>query len=69
MDYAFNQLRLNRLEGSILVTNEPSKKLYEKCGWIVEGKKREAVFKNGRFIDELQVAILKSDYEKIRNEV
>ena len=69
MEYAFNQLRLNRLEGSILVTNEPSKKLYEKCGWIVEGKKREAVFKNGRFIDELQVAILKSDYEKIRNEV
>lgn len=66
MEYAFNQLRLNRLEGSILVTNEPSKILYEKCGWVVEGKKREAVYKNGRFVDELQVAILKSDYDRIK---
>ena len=68
MEYAFYQLRLNRLEGSILVTNVLSLKLYEKCGWIIEGTKREAVFKDGKYIDELQVAILKSDYDKIRSE-
>lgn len=65
MDYAFNELRLHRLEGSIIETNVPSKKLYEKCGWTVEGIKRQAVYKNGKFYDELQVAILKSDYDKI----
>ena len=66
MEYAFNELRLHRIEGSIIETNEPSKKLYEKCGWKVEGVKREAVFKNGRYYDELQVAILKSDYDSLK---
>ena len=67
MNYAFNELRLNRIEGSIIETNEASRKLYEKCGWIVEGVKRQAVYKNGRYYDELQVAILKSDFEKIKD--
>ena len=66
MSYAFDELRLHRIEGSIIESNESSQKLYEKCGWKVEGVKREAIFKNGRYYDEVQVAILKSDYDKLK---
>lgn len=68
MDYAFNQLRLNRLEADILESNKPSQGLYKKCGWEVEGLKREAVYKNGGFVNQLHLGILKADYEKIKDE-
>ena len=62
MQYAFEELQLNRLEGGILTYNIPSKKLYEKCGWKEEGLYREKVFKNNQYYDEIPVAILRSDY-------
>jgi RimJ/RimL family protein N-acetyltransferase len=66
MRYAFNELQLNRLEGSILLYNEGSKKLYcNKCGWVIEGTQRECVYKNGSYHDLLIVGILRSDYNKL----
>ena len=68
MKYAFEELQLNRLYSTILFTNIPSQKLYKKCGWKIEGTLRKSVFKNNKYIDELQVGVLKADYEKIKKE-
>lgn len=66
MRYCFEELNLNRLEGAILTFNKPSYHLYvEKCGWSVEGTKRQNVYKKGKYHDQLMVAILKEDYEKL----
>lgn len=62
MKYAFEELNLNRLYGSILDYNTASWKLYTKCGWKSEGVYRQSVFKNDEFHDESPVAILKSEY-------
>jgi RimJ/RimL family protein N-acetyltransferase len=63
MSYAFFQLGLNRLWGEILPFNVASYKAYvEKCGWKVEGIFREHVFRDGRYHDQLRVAVLKSDF-------
>lgn len=62
MQYAFEELQLNRLVGGILTYNIPSRKLYAKCGWKEEGLFREQVFKNNQYHDEIPVAILRSDY-------
>lgn len=62
MQYAFEELQLNRLTGGILTYNIPSMKLYKKCGWKEEGLFREHVFKNNQYYDEIPVAILRSDY-------
>lgn len=62
MKYAFEELQLNRLYGSILEYNEASIKLYKKCGWTIEGTSRKSIFKNNRYHDELQLGILKEDY-------
>ena len=44
MKYAFEELQLNRLDGTIIEYNEPSRRLYyDKCGWMVEGVRRKAV--------------------------
>ena len=66
MKYAFEELQLNRLDGTIIKYNEPSRKLYcDKCGWVVEGTKRKSVFKQNDYHDELIVAILKEEYEQL----
>ena len=69
MKYAFEELQLNRLDGSIIKYNEPSRKLYcDKCGWQVEGVKRKSVFKLNEYHDELIVGILRDEYFKLIND-
>lgn len=68
MKYVFEELQLNRLDGSIIEYNEPSRKLYcDKCGWKIEGKRRKAVFKGNQYHDELIVGILREEYEELIN--
>jgi len=65
MRYAFEELNLHRLNGSWLEKNRGSERLYTKCGWVIEGQKRQCVYKNGEFHNLMQVGILKSEYESI----
>lgn len=62
MRYAFDELGLNRLDGSWFDTNVASKGLYKKCGWVEEGVKRQYVYKHGEFRDLTVVGILASEY-------
>lgn len=63
MRYAFEELGLERLDGEIVETNTPSRKLYiEKCGWVVEGRRRRAVFRKNQWFDTLVVGILREEY-------
>ncbi len=48
VSYAFEDLRLHRLQSEILSINEPSKRLFERLGFIPEGVRREAVYLSGR---------------------
>lgn len=68
MKYAFEELQLNRLYGSILEYNTASRKLYEKCGWTEEGVERKSIFKNNQYHDEIVLGILKEDYEEKKSE-
>ena len=61
--YAFNELRLNRLETTIISINEPSLKLFEKCGWIKEGVLKKWYFRKGQFLDKIYLGILKEDFK------
>ena len=63
MKYAFNELRLNRLETTIISNNQPSLNLFiNKCGWQQEGVLRKWYFRQGQFIDKVILGILKEDY-------
>ncbi|TYS59861.1 GNAT family N-acetyltransferase [Sutcliffiella horikoshii] len=62
MKYAFEELQLERLYGSMMTTNIPSVKLYEKCGWKIEGTRRNHIFKNNEYRDQYIVGILRDEY-------
>jgi RimJ/RimL family protein N-acetyltransferase len=59
--YAFQNLGLNRLWVSVLEDNQPSLKLFEKCGFTVEGKLRKHAFKDGQFKDVILLGICAGD--------
>lgn len=68
MRYAFDELRLNRINGSALAYNYASLRVCEKVGFKREGIRRQAVYKNGEYIDEIMMGCLKSDYEELITE-
>ncbi len=69
MRYAFEELGLNRLDGSMIEYNTASLKLYvDKCGWKVEGTQREWYFRKNKLWNRIMVGITKQDYyELLRN--
>jgi RimJ/RimL family protein N-acetyltransferase len=63
MNYAFNELRLNRLETTIIASNQVSMSLFlNKCGWTKEGILRNWYFRQGMFIDKVYLGILKEEF-------
>lgn len=68
MRYAFEELRLNRINGSALAYNKASLRVCEKVGFKIEGTQREAVYKNGKYNDLILMGCLKSDYEALISE-
>lgn len=65
MRYAFDELQLNRLDGSWFDENAASKGMYMKCGWVEEGVKRQYIFKRGAYRDLTVVGILASEYRAL----
>lgn len=63
MRYAFDELRLERLDGDIIEYNAASYRLYVgKCGWREEGRQRGWHFREGRRWDRILVGVTRQDY-------
>lgn len=62
LNHALYDMNMNRVELSVLASNERAIALYEKVGFKKEGVERQAVFKNGRFADMVSMAILKDEF-------
>lgn len=66
MDFAFLDVGLNRLYSTIFADNGASHAAYvRKSGWTEEGRLREHVWRGGRYVDLIQIGILRSDYDAI----
>lgn len=66
MKYAFNELGLTRLDGSMIESNKASVVFYcGKCGWTQEGIQRNWYYRSGRYWDKLLVGITREDYEAL----
>jgi ribosomal-protein-alanine N-acetyltransferase len=61
LDYAFDDLRLHRVEAACLMHNEPSRKLLLKLGFTEEGVARQYLCIDGRWQDHRTFGILQAD--------
>jgi Acetyltransferases, including N-acetylases of ribosomal proteins len=68
IDYSFLDLGLNRLELEVYDFNERGIRCYRSCGFREEGRLRERQYKKGRYVDVLEMGLLRSDWEAARVE-
>jgi RimJ/RimL family protein N-acetyltransferase len=60
--WAFREYNLHRVELSVDPANAAAIRVYEKLGFVREGCRREAHFTDGRFIDDMQMGLLRRDF-------
>ncbi|MBA2382854.1 MAG: GNAT family N-acetyltransferase [Chloroflexi bacterium] len=67
IDHAFGGLGLHRVALSVFSFNERAVRSYRSVGFVVEGRAREAIWREGRWWDEISMSLLQSDW-KARHE-
>ncbi len=66
VEYGFEILNLNRIQLHVAVENQNAIRAYEKCGFKIEGTLREAMYHHNRYCDFHLMAILRSEFYKMK---
>ncbi|MCK9257261.1 MAG: GNAT family N-acetyltransferase [Sulfurospirillaceae bacterium] len=69
LEHAFFNINLNKIYLTVLIDNQNAIKLYDRCGFSIEGTLKSEIYKNGKFKDLYIMAILKSEYIKKTSEL
>ncbi len=64
LKYAFLERRLNKYYGSVLDGNTASASMLKKLGCTEEGRRRQMVYTEGKYYDEILFGLIKSEYEE-----
>ncbi len=62
LDFAFRTLGLHRISVRVLAYNTRAIRSYEKCGFVIEGREREAGFVDGAWYDDVIMGILDREF-------
>jgi RimJ/RimL family protein N-acetyltransferase len=62
MDFGFGTLRLERIQLQVYAFNERARRSYEKCGFVLEGTRRQALLRDGRRHDVHLMSILREEW-------
>ena len=65
LGHAFQTLALHRIALFVFEFNERAIRAYRRCGFVVEGRSRESIWRDGRWWDELAMSMLDSDWRQI----
>ena len=65
LKYAFEELKLHRVDLKVLEYNLRGIRCYEKCGFIFEGKEREGALIGAKYETDVIMSILESEYYRI----
>jgi len=66
LGYAFDVLRLHRVDLRVLAFNQRAIACYEKCGFVQEGIEREGVFIGGEWQSDVLMSILEQEYRQFQ---
>lgn len=61
--HGFEDINLNRIFLRVYETNPRGQRAYEKAGFVLEGRMRQARFLQGRYIDVLLMSVLRSEWK------
>ena len=61
VNFGFNELRLHNIMLFVYDFNERAQKAYTKCGFKEFGRRHDAIFRDGKYHDEIYMEIVKED--------
>ncbi|WP_348626907.1 GNAT family N-acetyltransferase [Rhizobium leguminosarum] len=63
LEHAFTHLQLHRIGIRVLAYNTRAIRAYEKCGFVQEGREREAAFVNDVWHDDVMMGLLETEHQ------
>jgi RimJ/RimL family protein N-acetyltransferase len=64
LEHGFANMNLHRIYLQVYETNQRAIRSYEKAGFIIEGKMREAQYLNGQYEDVFLMSVLRQEWEQ-----
>lgn len=61
--FAFWEMNLLAVRLEVFATNERARDLYERVGFVVEGRKRGAVLRHGQYVDIDVMSVTRAEFE------
>jgi len=68
LNYAFDELNLFRVTVRIAEDDSPACNLYQQAQFYLEVRQRQAIFRDGRYIDRLTYGMLRPEWELFRSQ-
>ena len=65
--YAFTELNLSRLSLNVFSYNQRALRSYEKAGFVVEGRQRQALQRDGQYHDLIFMGVLRDEWRRTIN--
>jgi RimJ/RimL family protein N-acetyltransferase len=63
--FAFYQMNLNKVTLGVFEINPRARAVYEKCGFVEEGRGREEYYQDGRYVDVFRMGVLRREFEAL----
>ncbi|MGW1837792.1 GNAT family N-acetyltransferase [Streptomyces sp. NPDC002067] len=64
LGHAFDRVRLHRVQLEVFAHNHRARRAYERCGFTVEGRMRQALRWDGAWHDVLVMAVLRTEWAR-----
>ena len=68
VDHAFRTLSLHRVALTVFAFNERAIRSYQSVGFVMEGRAREAIWREGRWWDEISMSLLDSEWAAVNGQ-
>jgi len=69
MKYVFDDLGYNKLCCEVLSFNQPVIHMHKSFGFQEEGIYRQHIMKNGEYVNVISLAILRSEWDKVKSQI
>jgi len=65
VNFIFSQMNINKVYLYVYSFNKRAIRSYEKCGFKIEGRLREHIFRDGKYHDEYIMSILRNEWKEL----
>jgi UDP-4-amino-4,6-dideoxy-N-acetyl-beta-L-altrosamine N-acetyltransferase len=62
LEYCFKELNMNRTWLLVIENNKPAINLYNKLGYVVEGRQRQRLYRDRKYLDYIMMSLLREEY-------